>query len=168
MPLRIWVPSWAAGPVKTAACPSRILSAVTPGCCCAAAGSTMSAPNAKTIFFMGYPSSSHTDRQKIRMPHQLRHVKLLPRLSLCVVELAALPSRRLAARGARRQLVGITQPERAIDEQRRRRTEAFPEQQESRALAYGHSADAQKGGEIDHAVEVAAHVGHAFEPGARQ
>src|SRR6185295_8580064 len=100
MPLRIWMPSCAAGPLNTAACPSTILSPVTP---CASVRPGRSAAAAVTIkvLVIELSSSSAADRQEIRIPYQLGHVELLPHPARLVFVFRAQPCRRRLRRLAR-------------------------------------------------------------------
>src|SRR5258708_25792604 len=117
MPLRIWMPSCAAGPLNTAACPSRTLSPVTP---CARESPGKSAAAATTIQVLICLSSSPSaaDRQEIRVPHALSHVELLPRPARFVLVFGAQPCRRRLCRLARLPRRRVAPAERAGDQQR--------------------------------------------------
>src|SRR5687767_6427039 len=165
MPLRIWMPSCAAGPLNTAAWPRTMRSRVTPFSASAKRGNKAAAVarmSAVRIF------TSVSNAKKFGMAYQLRYIQLLPLAAGIVVVFRAQPPLAARRRLARAQLRGIAQPERAIDEQRRGAAKALAEDYKARLLACGGGPDAEESGEIDHAVQVAAHVGHTPEPGVRQ
>src|SRR5262245_13663960 len=164
MPLRIWMPSCAAGPLNTAACPSTILSLLTP---CAAAIAGTSASVAIKVLVMFLSSSSVADHQKTLVPRELGHVELLPHLARFVFVFGALPRRRRLRRLARLPRFRIAQAERGVDEQRRADPVTRRDQQQPRLLAERDAVAAEKRREVDHAVQVAAHVRHALDPGPR-
>src|SRR5688572_22951054 len=112
MPLRIWMPSCAAGPEKTAAWPSRTRSFVTP-CASAAWDSAAAKTNARFLIML---VSSDAHREELGVLHQLRQVQLLPLPAVPVGVLRAGPGARLARGGL--QLRRIAQPERAVHQQR--------------------------------------------------
>src|SRR5262245_7768866 len=169
MPLRIWMPSCAAGPLNTAACPSRILSFVTP-CADASIGTKSagsSAAAAVTISFLVMVILLLAcDRQEIRVPHELGHVELLPRLACLVLVLGALPCGGRRRRLSRLPGLGVAQAERAVDQQRRADAIARRDEEQPGLLAERYALPAEESREIDHAVEIAAHVRHALEPRA--
>src|SRR5216683_1675504 len=68
----------------------------------------------------------------------------------------------------RLQLRGVAQPERAVHQERAADAEPLADEQQAGLLAHGDSRPAEEGGEIDHAVEIAADIGDALEPRARQ
>ena len=99
--------------------------------------------------------------------HQRRDVELLPDSAVGVGVLRAHPGLDARAR-PRLEVFGITQAERAFDEQRGARAEALGDEQQPRLLRDGDRLRADKRRKIGDAVEIAAHVGDAPEPGLRQ
>ena len=69
------------------------------------------------------------------------------------------------SRGCQR--VRVAQAERAVDQQRGAGAVALRDEQQPRLLAERDARAAEEGRKVDHAVEVAAHVRHAPEPGPR-
>src|ERR1041384_3661446 len=119
MPLRIWMPSCAAGPLNTAACPSRILSLLTP---CASAPFVASAGRSAAaaitkVLVMVIPLLA-SNRQKVHVSHELGHVELLPNLARFVLVFGALPCGGRLCRLTRLPGLRIAQAERAVDQQR--------------------------------------------------
>src|SRR5919106_4565509 len=127
MPLRIWMPSWAAGPLNTAAWPRRILSAVTPGSAAARPGRS---ERTRRMCFMGFPSKC--DRQELRIADEPLDVELAPARARVVFVLRAQPRRALSRRLARAQVRGVAQAERALDEERGGAAKALAEDDEAR------------------------------------
>src|SRR5688572_22304449 len=162
MPLRIWMPSCAAGPEKTAAWPSRMRSWVTP--CAAAAAGSAAARIRMRFFFMVLLLDGH--REEIGVLCQLRQVELLPLPAVGIGVLRARPGRRIALDGL--QLPGVAQPEGAVYEQRGTQPEALAYEQQARLLSGGYGGAAEKRRKIDHAIEIAADVGHPSEPRPRE
>src|SRR5688572_23304843 len=143
MPLRIWMPSCAAGPLNTAAWPSRILSGVTP---CENAGCETSAATISKSFFISDPYS-----EKVRVLGELREVELAPHPALGVDVLRPNPGRQLGLLAL--ELRRVAQAERPIDEQRGAEPEALAEEQQPRLVAMHHGPLLQERREVHHAVE---------------
>src|SRR5256885_5057996 len=98
-------------------------------------------------------------------PYTTLFRSLLPALALLVGVLAAHPGAADGALGLELQIRRVAQAERAIDEQRALHEQALGEQQQAGALVDRDRRGAKKSTEIDHVVEVAAHVDDALEPG---
>src|SRR5882672_2000601 len=133
MPLRIWMPSCAAGPLKTAAWPTRMLLAVTPVCAPASGASPSARVKVNRVRVIGSSPPSVSDHQEALVAHQRRDVELLPCRARLVDVLRPQPRRR-AGRGllalARLHLGRVAQAERAADEQRGRHAEAVRDEKQ--------------------------------------
>src|SRR3970040_2044403 len=112
MPLRIWMPSWAAGPENTAACPRTTLSPVTPLCAHAGGATAITHPKSqpRTVLCL-MPSSvncvfSCADGEKLGVLRQKLQVELAPPPALNVVVLGLDPGCARRRVRARLQLLG--------------------------------------------------------------
>ena len=97
------------------------------------------------------------------------HVELAPAPAVLVVVLAAQPGRAAAAAGSRaRSCAGLRSPSERSTSSAAAVRKRSPSSTRRACSPVPDDAGAEERGEVDHAVEVAAHVRHAPEPGARQ
>ena len=167
MPLRIWMPSCAAGPLNTAAWPSTILFGVTPDPRRAASDGNRASARTTSTGKQRLVHSAHLQERCVlaRVPRRRAPSS------------AGRPRRSYWARSQRWARLaaadvncsGIAQAERAFDQQRRAAAEALVRAASRRAARSSASRwPAEEGAEVAHAVEVAAHVGDAPEPRLRE
>src|SRR5207302_7002959 len=163
------MPSCAAGPVSATDWPSTTLSLVTPFSATAHCGSsTARAIRIGRTQFLSMRALSDSHVEEFRLLDQAWQVPLLPRPAFRIGIFGPDPGcpRRVAR--ARLQLRGVAQPERAVHQERAADAEALADEQQAGLLAHGDPRPAEEGGEIDHAVEIAADIGDAPEPRARE